>query len=88
MTELGRYSMYEAYTEEKLKAENEELKKHCKLLYRSLEEVKDVNDAIMSDADDEFKAVDVSYLNGFIDATASAVNTVVGDRYKGDDNDR
>ncbi len=79
MTELGRYSMYEAYTEEKLKAENEELKKHCKLLYRSLEEVKDVNDAIMSDSDDKFKAVDVAYLNGFIDAKFSAVEEIIED---------
>ena len=80
----------EAYREaiRRLKAEKEEAQKHCKLLYRSLAEIKDVNDVIMSDTDDEFKAVDVSYLNGFIDATASAVNTVVGDRYKGDDNDR
>lgn len=88
MTELGRYSMYEAYTEEKLKAENEELKKQCKLLYRSLAEIKDVNDSIMSNTDDEFKAVDVSYLNGFIDAKMSAIDVVVGDRYKGDSDDR
>ena len=45
------------------------------LLYQSLKEIKDVNDAIMSDTDDEFKAVDVSYLNGFIDAKVSAVET-------------
>jgi len=88
MNELGRYSMYEAYTEEKLKAENEELKKHCKLLYRSLAEIKDVNDVIMSDTDDEFKAVDVSYLNGFIDAKMSTIDVVVGNSYKGDSDDR
>lgn len=45
------------------------------LLYQSLKEIKDVNDAIMSDTDDEFKAVDVSYLTGFIDAKFSAVET-------------
>lgn len=80
----------EAYREaiKRLKAEKEEAQKHCKLLYRSLEEIKDVNDAIMSDTDDEFKAVDVSYLNGFIDATASAIDAVVGDSYKGDSDDR
>lgn len=80
----------EAYKEaiRRLKAEKEEAQKHCKLLYRSLAEIKDVNDAIMSDADDEFKAIDVSYLNGFIDATASAIDAVVGDHYKGDSDDR
>ncbi|QCQ04179.1 hypothetical protein FAX13_06030 [Ligilactobacillus animalis] len=80
----------EAYREaiRRLKAEKEEAQKHCKLLYRSLAEIKDVNDAIMSDTDDEFKAVDVSYLNGFIDAKMSAIDVVVGDSYKGDDNDR
>lgn len=51
------------------------------LLYQTLKEIKDVNDAIMSDADDEFKAVDVAYLNGFIDAKFSAVEEVIGDRY-------
>ena len=48
---------------------------------QTLKEIKDVNDAIMSDADDEFKAVDVAYLNGFIDAKISAVEEVIGDRY-------
>ncbi|MCR1901627.1 hypothetical protein [Ligilactobacillus apodemi] len=52
-----------------------------KLMYQALKEIKDVNDAIMSDADDEFKAVDVSYLNGFIDAKFSAVEEIVGNRY-------
>ncbi len=47
------------------------------LLCQTLKEIKDVNDAIMSDADDEFKAVDVSYLNGFIDAKFSAVEEVI-----------
>lgn len=65
----------------RLKTENEELRKQNKLLYRALEEIRDVNDAIMSDADDEFKAVDVAYLNGFIDAKFSAVEEVIGDRY-------
>lgn len=65
-----------------------ELIKQKKLLYRSLAEIKDVNDAIMSDTDDEFKAVDVSYLNGFIDAKMSAIDAVVGERYKGDSDDR
>ncbi len=51
------------------------------LLYQTLKEIKDVNDAIMSDTDDEFKAVDVAYLNGFIDAKFSAVEEVIGDRY-------
>lgn len=51
------------------------------LLYQTLKEIKDVNDVIMSDADDEFKAVDVAYLNGFIDAKFSAVEEVIGDRY-------
>ncbi len=51
------------------------------LLCQTLKEIKDVNDAIMSDADDEFKAVDVAYLNGFIDAKFSAVEEVIGDRY-------
>ena len=51
------------------------------LLYQTLKEIKDINDAIMSDADDEFKAVDVAYLNGFIDAKFSAVEEVIGDRY-------
>ncbi len=61
----------------RLKAENEELRKQNKLLYRALEEIRDVNDAIMSDSDDEFKAVDVSYLNGFIDAKFSAVEEII-----------
>lgn len=52
-----------------------------KLLYQTLKEIKDVNDAIMSDTDDEFKAVDVSYLNGFIDAKFSAVEEIVGNQY-------
>ena len=47
------------------------------LLYQTLKEIKEVNDAIMSDADDEFKAVDVSYLNGFIVAKFSAVEEVI-----------
>lgn len=51
------------------------------LLYQTLKEIKEVNDAIMSDADDKFKAVDVAYLNGFIDAKFSAVEEVIGDRY-------
>lgn len=51
------------------------------LLYQTLKEIKDINDAIMSDTDDEFKAVDVAYLNGFIDAKVSAVEEVIGDRY-------
>lgn len=59
-----------------------------KLLYQTLKEIKDVNDTIMSDTDDEFKAVDVSYLNGFIDATASSIELIVGDSYKGDSDDR
>lgn len=58
------------------------------LLYQTLKEIKDVNDVIMSDADDEFKAVDVSYLNGFIDATASSIELIMGDSYKGDSDDR
>lgn len=71
----------EAYREaiKRLKAEKEEAQKHCKLLYRSLADIKDVNDVIMSDTDDEFKAVDVSYLNGFIDATASAIEPIMGE---------
>ena len=32
----------------RLKTENEELRKQNKLLYRALEEIRDVNDAIMS----------------------------------------
>lgn len=51
------------------------------LLYQTLKEIKDINDAIMSDTDDEFKAVDVAYLNGFIDAKVSAAEEVIGDRY-------
>lgn len=51
------------------------------LLYQSLKEIKDVNDAIMSDTDDEFKAVDVSYLNGFIDAKFSAVEEIIKDQH-------
>lgn len=47
------------------------------LLYQTLKEIKDVNDAIMSDTDDEFKAVDVAYLNGFIDAKVSAVEEII-----------
>ena len=58
------------------------------LLYQTLKEIKEVNDAIMSDTDDEFKAVDVSYLNGFIDATASSIELIIGDSYKGDSDDR
>lgn len=72
----------------RLKTENEELRKRNNLLYRALKEIKDVNDAIMSDTDDEFKAVDVSYLNGFIDATASSIELIIGDSYKGDSDDR
>ncbi|WP_404387868.1 hypothetical protein [Ligilactobacillus animalis] len=59
-----------------------------KLLYQTLKEIKDVNDTIMSYTDDEFKAVDVSYLNGFIDATASSIELIMGDSYKGDSDDR
>lgn len=59
-----------------------------KLLYQTLKEIKDVNDVIMSDTDDEYKAVDVSYLNGFIDATASSIELIMGDSYKGDSDDR
>ncbi len=51
------------------------------LLCQTLKEIKDVNDAIMSDADDEFKAVDVAYLNGFIDAKISAVEEIIKKRY-------
>lgn len=51
------------------------------LLYQTLKEIKEVNDTIMSDTDDEFKAVDVAYLTGFIDAKFSAVEEVIGDRY-------
>ena len=51
------------------------------LLYQTLKEIKDLNDTIMSDADDEFKAVDVSYLNGFIDAKVSAVEEIIKKRY-------
>ena len=47
------------------------------LLYQTLKEIRDVNDAIMSDTDDEFKAVDVAYLNGFIDANVSAVEEII-----------
>lgn len=65
----------------RLKTENEELRKRNKLLYRALKEIKEVNDTIMSDTDDEFKAVDVAYLTGFIDAKVSAVEEVIGDRY-------
>lgn len=63
----------------RLKTENEELRKQNKLLYRALEEIRDVNDAIMSDSDDKFKAVDVAYLNGFIDAKFSAVEEIIED---------
>lgn len=51
------------------------------LLYQTLKEIRDVNDAIMSDTDDEFKAVDVAYLNGFIDAKVSAVEEIIKKRY-------
>lgn len=51
------------------------------LLYQSLKEIKDVNDAIMSDTDDEFKAVDVAYLTGFIDAKFSAVEEIIKDQH-------
>lgn len=51
------------------------------LLYQTLKEIKDINDAIMSDADDEFKAVDVAYLNGFIDAKFSAVEEIIKDKH-------
>lgn len=54
------------------------------LLYQTLKEIKDVNDAIMSDTDDEFKAVDVSYLNGFIDAKVSAVEELIEGCYQED----
>lgn len=47
------------------------------LLYQSLKEIKDLNDTIISDTDDEFKAVDVSYLNGFIDAKFSAIEKII-----------
>lgn len=47
------------------------------LLYQTLKEIKDVNDAILSDTDDEFRAVDVAYLNGFIDAKVSAVEEII-----------
>lgn len=86
MNETNKATMIELI--KSLQAQVEELTKDCKLLYRSLAEIKDVNDVIMSDTDDEFKAVDVSYLNGFIDATASAIDAVVGDSYKGDSDDR
>lgn len=72
----------------RLKTENEELRKQNKLLYRALEEIRDVNDAIMSDADDEFKAVDVSYLNGFIDAKFSAVEEIIKSDTRRMTNDR
>lgn len=49
------------------------------LLCQTLKEIKDVNDAIMSDSDDKFKAVDVAYLNGFIDAKFSAVEEIIED---------
>ena len=85
MNETNKATMLELI--KSLQVQVEELTKQNKLLYRSLAEIKDVNDAIMSDADDEFKAVDVSYLNGFIDATASSIDAVVGDHYKGDSDD-
>lgn len=65
----------------RLKTENEELRKRNKLLYRALEEIKEVNDAIMSDTDDEFKTVDVAYLTGFIDAKFSAVEEIIKDQH-------
>ncbi len=86
MNETNKATMIELI--KSLQAQVEELTKDCKLLYRSLAEIKDVNDAIMSDVDDEFKAVDVSYLNGFIDAKMSAIDAVVDDSYKGDSDDR
>ena len=64
--------------------EQQKLKKAerlIKLMYQTLKEIQDVNDAIMSDADDEFKAVDVSYLSGFIDAKFSAVEEIIKKRY-------
>lgn len=68
--------------------EQQKLKKAerlIKLMYQTLKEIRDVNDVIISDTNDEFKAVDVAYLNGFIDAKFSAVEEIVEDRYKGDD---
>ena len=58
------------------------------LLYQSLKEIKDLNDTIMSDTDDEFKAVDVAYLSGFIDAKFSAVEEIIKSDTRRMTNDR
>lgn len=68
----------------RLKTENEELRKRNKLLYRALEEIKDVNDAIMSDTDDKAKTVGAPYLNGFINAKVSSVEEFIRDCYQED----
>lgn len=54
------------------------------LLYQTLKEIKEVNDTIISDTNYEFKAVDVSYLNGFIDGKVAMVEDLVENYYEED----
>lgn len=72
----------------RLKAENEELRKLNKLLYRSLKEIYDLNNAIISDTDDKAKTVGAPYLNGFINAKVSSVEEFIRGCYQEDSNDR
>ena len=84
VTAVETYLYFMDKTEDNEMTDQQKLKQKdrlIKLLYQALEEIKDVNDAIMSDADDEFKAVDVAYLNGFIDAKFSAVEEIIKKRY-------
>lgn len=71
MNETNKATMIELI--KNLQAQVEELTKQNKMLRRSLAEIKDVNDEILSDTDD------TSYLSGFIDAKASAIELVIGD---------
>lgn len=80
VTAVETYLYFMDKTEDDKMTDQKKLKQKdrlIELLYQSLKEIKDLNDTIMSDTDDEFKAVDVSYLNGFIDAKFSAVEKII-----------
>lgn len=87
VTAVETYLYFMNITEGEKMTDQQKLKQKdrlIELLYQTLKEIKDINDAIMSDTDDEFKAVDVAYLTGFIDAKFSAVEEFIRDCYQGD----
>lgn len=59
-----------------------DLEKENELMYQSLKEISDINNAILTGTDDNFNGLDVSYLAGVIEGRFDLIKELVGDQYE------